>query len=161
MRGKKVLAMFLIALIATTVVAATSVVTTEKAAAQPVDPIILYKLGMTYFFGPSQFNEHSAASVSLPPGARDSATSAGGLVYASIITTAQISGSQALTGISWQLNLAGADWSTVQGKTCTITVTMVYLLQAKSDYSTRASVQWIAAGNQQDIVRGNSQHTQS
>lgn len=73
MRGKKVLAMFLIALIATTVVAATSVVTTEKAAAQPVDPIILYKLGMTYFFGPSQFNEHSAASVSLPPGARQRA----------------------------------------------------------------------------------------
>jgi hypothetical protein len=156
---KKYLALFLVALMAVSTLSAAGVVTTQKAEAvtQPTNrPVtVLYKPGTTYVYGPSRFNLHIANSPN-SAGIWGTATSTGGLVYASITTTTQDGGSLADTGILWKLNLAGADWSSVKDKSCTVTATLGYLLQAKGDHDSVAVVFLSVGGavQHQDVVFG-------
>jgi len=62
-------------------------------------------------------------------------TTSGGTAYSSIRTTQTQAGvSYATVGMWWQLRLPkGATWNTVENMPCTVTVTVLYVIQAKGN----------------------------
>jgi hypothetical protein len=148
---------------AVSVLSATGLVTTQKAAAGvQLTPsiVVTYRPGAMYKYAPWQFNYHRADfNTWQGTNIQHSETSTGGRVFSSITTTQQQAGeSFAEVATNWQLNLNGADWNTVKDKPCTLTVTLYYRLYATGTSNIWAYVgwgSWFAATSKYDIMYGN------
>jgi len=144
---KKYLALFLIVIMAVSVLSAAGVVTTQKAAAQSSPPAVAvtYKKGATYIYAPWQFNNkyadfyaYSRANI------KHSETTSIGTAFSSIRTTQTQAGEgDAGVGMYWKLNIpSGATWATIKNMPCKVTVTASYYIEAKGNNATYADVYW-------------------
>ena len=85
----------------------------------------------------------------------------GGAAYSSMSTLRTQSGvSYAKVGTYWQLNLGGADWTTVKNMPCKVTVKVAYHIEAKgTDAGTTAGAWWgpdiDGSYYSSDVVHGN------
>lgn len=166
---KKYLALFLIAIMAVSVLSAAGVVTTQKAAAAPLQSsiaVVNYKPGATYRYVPWQFNQNFAGFFASSEGnITHFETTSGGTAYSSVRTTQTQAGtSYARVGMWWQLRLPkGATWNTVENMPCTVTVTVLYVIQAKGNQDTYAQAVWgVNNGNETySIVYGNNLHVKT
>ena len=166
---KKYLALLLIAIMAVSVLSAAGVVTTQKAAAAPLQSsiaVVNYKPGATYRYAPWQFNQNFAGFYASSEGTiAHFETTGGGTAYSSIRTTQTQAGvSYATVGMWWQLRLPkGATWNTVENMPCTVTVTVLYVIQANGNQGTYAQAVWgVNNGNETySIVYGNNLHVKT
>jgi hypothetical protein len=139
MNIKRYLSVFLIALMALTVVSTAGVIAAPKAAAQPVGvtPIdVQYMPGKTYVFLPCQFNYHDkyAHVIGTP---QHYEFLKGGTASVGLKTTdTQAVLNYVFFGTLWRLN---GVTDTDMAKPCTITMKASYVIAAKGTADTRAT----------------------
>jgi len=154
---KKYLALFLIVIMAVSVLSAAGVVTAQNAAAQPM-PVQtvavpshsigpLYGPGAIYVYTASQFNNWGWENYSAVGTPTLTAAVSGGHASSSIMTTnAQAGETNAFDGMSLLLSLPPSGqystWSAVENKPCTVTVTVYYAIKAQGNQSTYAGAYW-------------------
>ena len=150
---------------AVSVLSAAGVVTTQKAAANGLpQPIVIgYNPGAKYSYTPKQFNYPKAyfSTGSPDKNIKHFEAATGGAAYSSMSTLRTQSGvSYAKVGTYWQLNLGGADWTTVANMPCKVTVKVAYHIEAKgTDAGTTAGAWWgpdiDGSYYSSDVVHGN------
>lgn len=135
MKLKRFIALFLIVVMATTVVSTAGVLAAPKAAAQPTTttytPTVWYKPGKTTVFLPWQYNFRFADFNMGGSAAAHNEWAKWATAYSSIKgTQVAFAWSESGVGVNWQLK--GITASQLAGKTCTITITESYKLAAQA-----------------------------
>ena len=167
---KKYLAILLIAIMATTVLSAAGVVTTQKVAAVPSStPVVVkYRPGATYIFTPSQFNVRTSVNFGSLGSKSFAATFNNALrTYAITTQIGQAAQGDAQIGMAWRLTLPShgpySNWAYVVTLPCRVTVTLAYDVSANGpNINTYATARALVAHNAQGAtVFGNDPiHTQ-
>lgn len=131
MMVKKVLAVFLVALMAMTAVSAAGLLAAPKAAARTTSIAvpIWYKPGKTYVFSPWQYNVHQAYGNS----PKHCEYSKGATALASITGTGTEDRERVEADVGMRLQLKGITTDQLAGKMCKITITERYKLDVQGD----------------------------
>jgi hypothetical protein len=156
---KKYLALFLIAIMAVSVLSAAGVVTAQNAAAQsmpvkkvavaPIPTGPLYSPGATYIYTPNQFNWFVEEWLSINSAPVSNIISGGSAFASTNTTTAVQAGSYSRAGVGmwWpQLSLPStgqySTWAAVKNMPCTVIVTAYYVIQARGNQNAYADAYW-------------------